>query len=146
MKCYLMRHGSALATDTLSEEGKQEIRKMAQLLSHEKVAIDQIYYSKKTRAKQTAEILADHLHKPLQVKEGIGPLDSTTPLIEEIEQSKENILIVSHLPFLAQVLSTLHLAGQNEEFLTLSCGSISALEKTPAGWKLLWIKSPQEIK
>jgi phosphohistidine phosphatase len=146
MKCYLMRHGSALATDTLSEEGKQEIRKMASFLSHEKVVIDQIYYSKKMRAKETAEIIASLLHKPSIVKEGLGPLDQTTALLEEIETTKETLLVVSHLPFLAQVLSALHLGDQREEFLNLSCGSISALEKTPSGWKLLWIKTPQEVE
>ncbi|MGD9062023.1 MAG: histidine phosphatase family protein, partial [Desulfobacterales bacterium] len=66
MALYLVQHGKSLPKDQdpdqgLSEEGKAETEMIAKTAKEKGVTVSQIRHSVKTRARQTAEILAQAL-------------------------------------------------------------------------------------
>jgi Histidine phosphatase superfamily (branch 1) len=69
MRLYLMQHGAALAKDVdparpLSEQGEQDVRRIAAFLARAGVGVGRIWHSGKRRAEQTAELLAAALPPP----------------------------------------------------------------------------------
>ena len=69
----------------------------------------------KKRAEQTAEVLADaiKINKEHIARDGLGPNDDVAALKDELLLSKEDIMIVGHLPFLSKLTSLL-LATHNQ--------------------------------
>ena len=66
MRLYLTQHGLAVPKDVdpdrpLSEQGRQDVRRLADFLGHAGVRVEQFLHSSKTRAEQTAAILAEPL-------------------------------------------------------------------------------------
>lgn len=72
MICYLIRHGKdddsvrgGWSKTPLTAEGIEQVNGLAHLLVSSQTSISQIFTSDLPRAKQTAEILSDHLHVPV---------------------------------------------------------------------------------
>lgn len=91
MPIYLVQHGQAHpeADDperSLTEEGKAVVNRIGQLASAFEVPVYQIFHSGKTRARQTAEIMANYLKPPLGVNEikGMNPKDDITKLLPQM--------------------------------------------------------------
>ena len=87
MALYLVQHGKSLPKETdpdhgLSDEGVADTRGTVRLALDLGLRVGGILHSGKTRAQQTAEILAAALHPPEGIKEaqGLNPLDDVTPL------------------------------------------------------------------
>ena len=87
MALYLVQHGKSLPKETdpdqgLSDEGVADTRGMVRLALDLGLRVGGILHSGKTRAQQTAEILAAALHPPEGIKEaqGLNPLDDVTPV------------------------------------------------------------------
>lgn len=78
MKLYLIRHGQTVdhenglkqnSESLLSEEGRKQAKRVASLLAEKE--IDLVLASKMARARETAEVLAKELDKPLEFVDGI---------------------------------------------------------------------------
>lgn len=143
-----MRHGESNpleAEQPLSEEGKQETKKVALAIKGENIR--HIYHSVKLRAQQTAAIVKDisFPHIDLEEHQGLKPMDAISPLWEEIQSWQENILIVGHLPFLSHLFSYLLLGKEKEELIEFCGSSIACLEKKDRHYKLLWLVTPHLI-
>jgi len=96
----------------LSEQGRQDIRCLAELLEHAGIRVAQVLHSGKTRAEQTAALLAAPMlpaGRP-QARAGLAPNDAVEPLCREIAAWTGDTLIVGHLPFLGR-LASLMLVG-----------------------------------
>ncbi len=66
MRIYLVQHGEAVAKDVdperpLSEQGHNDVEKIATFLGNTQLGMERILHSGKLRAEQTAEIFADKL-------------------------------------------------------------------------------------
>ena len=117
MRVYLTQHGLAVPKDIdpdrpLSEQGRQDVRCLAELLEHAGIRVAQVFHSGKTRAEQTAALLAAPLlsaGRP-QARAGLDPNDAVEPFYREISAWTGDTLIVGHLPFLGR-LASLVLAG-----------------------------------
>ena len=64
MKLYLVQHAKAASTDVdpkrpLTEEGRQDIQKVAAFIKPLNLSVDYLWQSTKTRAIQTAEVLSE---------------------------------------------------------------------------------------
>ncbi|MCP5470138.1 MAG: phosphohistidine phosphatase SixA [Chlamydiales bacterium] len=143
MKLYLVRHGDALPPDLdpsspLSQKGVLETQRLAKTLSEFNLEIDIVYHSVKLRAKQTAEILFPNSN--IIEKEGLKPNDTAEPIQQELEATAQNIALVSHLPFLENLVRLLRI----QELRSFSFGNteILALERT-AIWHLCWCLNPK---
>lgn len=153
MKLYLMRHGEALSPQAdpergLTESGKLKIEKLAKHLHQKGLKFSHIIHSKKKRALQTAEIMADHISPEIKpvLHQNITPNDDPALITDEINLWVEDTLITSHLPFVPNLITSL--TGQDAYLSAISfeTGTIVCLEKNDNGvWSVIWATSPSEI-
>ena len=106
--------------------------------------IEEIWHSGKTRAQQTADILAAGLkiEERVHPRSGLNPNDPLPPLVEELERRKRNLAIVGHLPQLGKLISVL-LLGAEQELLDLPSAGLVCLERTGDSWRLNWFLTPE---
>lgn len=150
MRIYLCQHGSAMteAVDPnrpLTEEGRQDIRRLGAFLQGAGIRVDQILHSGKARAKQTATLLASAILAGGQPKTrtGLGPDDPLEPMLTEIQYATKNILIVGHQPFLGRLGSLLLGAGTDRPTLGFKPGTLACLERDAEGrWLLVFMIRP----
>ena len=111
MALYLIQHGKSLPKDQdpdqgLSEDGTTESERIASIAQNYGVSVSQIRHSVKTRARQTAEILARALKPQNDIREisGIKPMDDVAACAAKIDPD-ENVMLVGHLPFMERITS-----------------------------------------
>ena len=97
-----------------------------------------IWHSTKLRARETAEILAEHLAPRAGTleREGLAPNDPVEPVALEIESGETDIMIVSHIPFLHKLAGRLLTGSEDAETIRLGTAGIACLEADDAlNWK-----------
>ena len=107
------------------------------------VHLGKIFHSGKSRAQQSAVIIAETLSpdlQPLQTQ-GLGPGDDPAAIVEDFEQIDENILIASHMPFVSRLCSIL-LTGTNDAEFASTPGTLFCLEKAEGKWRLAFMLRP----
>jgi len=111
---YLVQHAEAKKeaedpTRGLTDKGFRDIALTA-LFSHDQdVAVNRIYHSGIKRAQQTAQALSDQVHPKEGVSEAdwLAPMDDPKIWKERLSNMLEDIMLVSHLPYLAKLASLL---------------------------------------
>ena len=154
MKIYLVQHGDAVPRDTdidrpLSDQGKRDVANMAAFLETAGIHVGRILHSGKTRARQTAEIIAVKLQvstRPEPVAD-IGPNDPVQPFMAGMNDWCVDTMVVGHLPFMGRLITYL-LCGQDDgSIVTFTPGTIACLEKDDRSqWSLRWILGPEIVK
>ena len=150
MRIYLVQHGDALAKDVdperrLSDQGRADITRLVAWLLTNEVAVSRIYHSGKTRARQTAEMLAPVLETGGEIlpAEGLGPNDPPEVFLQQLQNVDEDTLIVSHLPFVARVLSQAVTGSPDQQLVEFRPGSIAVVEcDENDAWHLLCFACP----
>jgi phosphohistidine phosphatase len=154
MILYLVRHAQPKPENvdpelSLSHEGISEIEKIAAYTADRKSdPIMKILHSGKTRANQTAEILAKHLSpvNNIEQTDGLKPMDNPAIWQKRLDNINDNIALVGHLPYMAN-LAELLLRGQGSEtniqFLTATIACLRRDEKR--NWSLQWVISPDML-
>jgi phosphohistidine phosphatase len=151
MRIYLTQHGLAVPKDLdpdrpLSEPGRQDVRRLADFLKGAGVQVAAILHSGKTRAEQTAALLAESLlaNGQPQARSGLGPTDPLETLVADIAFWSEDTLIVGHLPCLGRLASLLLAADPDRATLAFQPGSMACLERDAnGGWVLVWMIRPE---
>jgi phosphohistidine phosphatase len=151
MRIYLTQHGLAVPKDVdpdrpLSERGREDVRRLAEFLDKAGVRVGQVLHSGKTRAEQSAAILAAALLPTgeSQAHAGLGPKDPLEKLSPEIAFWSVDTLIVGHLPHLGRLASLLLASDPDRPLLVFQPGSMACLEKDAAGrWVLAWMLRPE---
>jgi len=118
MRIYLVQHGKSLSPEKdphkgLSEAGRAETRRIAEVAQGYDVPVDAIWHSGKTRARQTAEIFARHLRPAGGVRRvaGLQPLDDVEPFAANLAAA-DKLMLVGHLPFMSRMAAYL-VTGRN---------------------------------
>jgi phosphohistidine phosphatase len=127
----------------LSEQGVRDIRNLALHLQNMGLQLGNVFHSGKLRAQQSAGLIAETVSpgiKPVQT-DGLGPNDDPTVIIEDIERMDANILIVSHMPFVSRLCSTLLTGTADAEFASIP-GTLFCLEKEGNKWRLACMLRP----
>ena len=152
MKLFLMRHGEALSPQIdpergLSDNGKLKIQIIATHLQTLDISFNQIYHSKKKRARETAEIMAKTLSPDVELKlhDNIKPEDDPNIILSEINSWSEDTLITSHLPFVPNLMTLLTGKDAYLTAITFETGTIICLEKNNGIWDISWATAPSEI-
>lgn len=148
---YIVRHGKAASSDVdpqrgLTQAGRAEVERVAKHLKSLNLSLDCVWHSGKSRAEQTTEILAE----AMTVKEGVtahaglAPNDHVGPIRDEIESAGQNIMIVSHLPFVG-ILTSLLLTGSESGWpINFKEATTACLEKPSNNhWQIEWIITPE---
>lgn len=133
----------------LSEKGERDIRKVAKYAEkHLQIQVRQIVHSGKLRAKQTAEVLAEHLHleEAVRVAEGLEPLADPKVWKSQLAETIEDIMIVGHLPHLSKLASHLLTRDETKEVMAFRMAGITCLERDESGrWTVRWMITPEII-
>lgn len=117
-RLYVLQHGDAVSKKEnpdrpLSSKGLLDIQHLSKYLVEQDTGIRCIFHSGKLRAEETAQIIADSLEASIDPEKisGIGPNDNVVEFVddEKLIQSLHmgNVLIVSHMPFVSNLCSTL---------------------------------------
>ena len=154
MRIYLTQHGEALPKDVdrerpLSEQGRADVQRLAAFLRDTGVRVEQIWHSGKTRAEQTAALIAEAIlpHGRPEARPGLDPNDSVEPLFSEIGTWSADVALVGHLPFLRHLACLLlNVDPEDTPTLAFEPGSMACLERDAAGhWALLWMHQPEHL-
>lgn len=149
MKLYLMQHGDAVSKDVdperpLSETGRKDVERLATFLSKTSFKPARIIHSGKTRAKQTAELLATQTapDAKIEASSGLSPKDEVKPVARQTESWTGDTLIVGHRPFMGRMVAQL-ISDADKEVVDYQPGSIVCVERSDGDWKIAWMIRPE---
>ena len=150
MALYLVQHGKSLPNDLdpdqgLSDEGRAEAQRIADVARGYGVPVGQIRHSTKTRAQQTAAIFQAAL-KPkvlMEEVEGLKPLDDVKSMAEKIRGEK-NLMLVGHLPFMERLTAFLITGSTDMRVFKFQNGGMVCLDSDPerGDWCVTWALLP----
>src|SRR5712691_710324 len=163
MNLYVLRHGLAVehgapgyardADRPLTPKGKRKLEQIADAMDAMALSFGLILSSPYTRARQTAEIVADTLHarKKLEYSEDLVPDGSFKKLIEGLNDLKsrpEDVLLVGHEPYLSGLISLL-VSGDSDFSVVMKKGGLCKLfiESLKHGRcaALEWLLTPRQM-
>jgi phosphohistidine phosphatase len=150
-RLYLVQHGEALPKEVdpdrpLSERGRSDAARMAGFLSRAGVRVARIAHSGKTRARETAEILAAAVAESgdAESRSGLAPMDPTEPVAEEAASWSRDTMLVGHLPFMGRLVSRLLSRSERWDSVAFRPGSVVCLERGAEGhWTIAWMIRPE---
>lgn len=151
MRLYLVQHGQALAKEVdpdrpLSDQGWRDIERLSGFLADRDVRVSRIWHSGKTRARQTAELLAAAVAPGLtaEARDGLAPNDPTENFAGTLATWRDNAMIVGHLPFMARLVSRLAVDNDDGTAVAYLPGSLVCLERRAGGdWAIAWMLRPE---
>jgi len=150
MRVYVVRHGDAVSDKVdparpLSKDGRAIVQRAAGLLRESGVRVPRVLYSGKTRAAQTAEILAESVGDASHVQEmaGLKPLDPVAPMVRAVNEWTDDTMIVSHLPLVGSLVSRLVTGTETVQTVFFQpATTVCLLRLDDDTWTILWIISP----
>ena len=154
MKLYLIQHGLAKSKGEdpnrpLNEQGWAETKKIATLIATVgNIKPSKIIHSGKTRARQTAEIIAEHLElsNKLEQVSDMAPMDDPSIWLGKIKGYKEDIMLVGHLPHLAKLAGNILVKNEDSNIVRFRNSGIVCLERDENGtWSIAWFVGPQVL-
>lgn len=151
MKLYLVQHGEATAKDLdperpLTERGKADVGRVAAALAQAGVGVRRVIHSGKTRARQTAEILAHRVAPGIEigVSDRIDPLDDPSALDLQAVAEGGDTMLVGHLPYMARLVAYLVTGDSENTLVDYQPGSAACLESSEDGsWRINWMLRPE---
>jgi phosphohistidine phosphatase len=139
MNIYFYRHAEALPQDEtiptdaerpLSEEGKQQVVRMAELIAPRAVTFDVVLTSPTKRTRETAEGLMSHLGRTtaeVTDLDHLAPGGSTKKLMKYLRSLEaDNILLVGHNPDFSEHIA--YLIGSRKARVKLAKGALALVE------------------
>ena len=150
MAIYLVQHGKSQPKTVdpeqgLSPEGRAEVDRIAQVAAGYGVMVSAIEHSGKTRARQTAEILASALTPAggVRPREGLKPMDDVAVFAGDMEPAA-NVMFVGHLPFMQRLAGLLAAGDADRPVFCFQNGGIVCLDRIPDSrrWWIRWTLMP----
>ena len=153
MYLYLVQHGAAKREEEdhsrpLSSQGLLDITRVASYISKLDIRVDDIIFSTKLRARQTAEVICEYLKpmKGISEKDGLSPLENPAIWKERLTGLSDNLFLVGHLPHLARLSSLLLCGDAEKNIITFQMAGVVCLKRNESGiWSLQWMITPQTI-
>ncbi len=155
MNLYLVQHAEAKPESEdpdrpLSDKGRADIREVASFLSGlTNFHLNSIFHSGKTRARQTAEVLAAYLHPTNGVgrRDGLRPLDYPSIWEEQLADFSEDVMLVGHLPHLGKLAARLLGLEEDRKVVNFQMGGVICLgPDNSTGWSVHWMVIPQILQ
>lgn len=152
MRLYLVQHGSARPKEEdperpLTEGGAAEVvRVAAHLAARYPRSLVRIVHSGKTRARQTAELLAERFaDATVEEAEGLAPMDDAEVWAEPLaEEETDGTVLVGHLPHLSRLAGLLLAGDADRAVVGFRNAGIVCLERDGDGaWSLRWVLVPE---
>jgi phosphohistidine phosphatase len=153
MDLYLVQHAEAKSDQEdplrpLSTKGREDMVRVAAYLSQLNIPGNKIFHSTKLRAKQTAEILFEHLRptKGMSEADGLSPLDEPAIWAERLRDLPDGVILVGHLPHLARIASLLLCGDIDKNIVSFRMAGVVCLKGDDSGsWSLQWMLTPDVV-
>jgi len=154
MKLFLLRHGQAAKTSpdgsrSLTLHGKDEVRLVGEYFKKNKLKVEEVWHSPKTRAIETAEIFLEtsgNLEAVQEQKDSLKPDGDVDGTMQALEAFKgPSLILVTHLPFVAELACGLDPEKTGSEMAFPTAG-LAAFERKGGRWKWLWSLDPSTLK
>jgi phosphohistidine phosphatase len=154
MRAYLVQHGKAKSAEEdpnrgLTDEGRNEVMRVAEFLGDMRITVELIQYSGKLRAEETAHFLAECIRcssGPVHVQ-GLDPDDDPSMMANFLRVYTDDVLIVGHLPHLERLTSLLLTGNPDRRPVSFRNGGVVCLEKSSGGiWSLVWAIVPDLLR
>jgi phosphohistidine phosphatase len=149
MEVYLVQHAEAMPKEKdpkrpITEAGRHATADVAVMAAKLGLDVQQIRHSGKTRAEQTAQILAEVLSPAGGViaVEGMGPLDDVEPIAAELAEHTGPVMLVGHLPFMERLASFMLTGNAEKPVVKFTKAGIVCLTRDKH-WQVLWIITPE---
>jgi phosphohistidine phosphatase len=150
MKLYLVQHAKAASKDMnperpLTGEGRRDISKVANFIKSLRLSVDYLWHSGKTRAMQTAEVLAEVMmvKNKMVAHDGLAPNDDVKAIKDQIISVNSDIMIVGHMPFVAKLASLLLTGSASSGIVAFRQGGIVYLDYSDENqWQINWMITP----
>ncbi len=150
MQLYLVQHGASKGESkdpqrSLTDEGKQTVEQMADLMNLLGLDLDRIEHSDKLRARQTAEILATRLRPREGTRQvaGMGPNDYVEAMRERLQTESSNLMLVGHLPYLSRLVAMLLGVRKDRIVVEFRMSGVVRLDRNESGeWVVRWALTP----
>ncbi len=138
MQIYILRHGQAEPQKTtdemrnLTDKGRLEVAASLNKAGADLKSVQQIWASPLIRAQQTAEIASNYLVQqgirvPIKMSELIVPEADPFLFFDALRDAQlASVLLVSHQPFVGQVLDLL--CGRVSGFHTMNTSSLACVD------------------
>lgn len=150
MLLILVQHGEAKsgAEDPerpLTEQGARAVEKTATWAERAGVLVAQIRHSGKLRAKQTAEIISEHLNPPggTVAVEGMNPNDDVEMFARTLGEEHQTIALVGHLPFLSRLAGLLVTGNPALVPVRFENAGMVCLTVDAGEWSVQWAVPPR---
>ncbi|MBV8245566.1 MAG: phosphohistidine phosphatase SixA [Candidatus Eremiobacteraeota bacterium] len=156
MKCYFLRHGIADREEwsgpdferPLTAEGREKMAREAKAIEALDLELDLIVTSPLTRAKQTAQIVADRLNARdrLIVDERVGLDFDATDVAKIVREhtDAEAIMFVGHEPSFSATVSRL-IGGGRVDFKKGALACVEVPNRIGLAGALLWLLPPKVL-
>jgi len=152
MTLFLVQHGAAVAEEIdpdrpLTEQGRADVERLARFLGGSGVRADRVVHSGKTRARQTAEILAATVLPggSARPQSGLKPRDSCVAFASGLRGLQETLMVVGHQPFLGSLAAYLATGREAPAVVAFKPGTLVALEEAPEGGWLIAAMIPPDL-
>jgi phosphohistidine phosphatase len=155
MNLYLVQHADAVSKEEdpdrpLSARGRADASKVARYIKDHRsvLAVDQIFHSSKTRAKQTAQVLSQALDLAGNLKEDpdLGGGDDPAIWARRLAELDQNVMLVGHMPHLRKLVSLLLCGDPAARIIDFQNSGIVHLHRAEDNhWTVRWIITPAII-
>jgi phosphohistidine phosphatase len=152
MRVYLVQHAEAVPADLDPEQpltlaGRETARRVARWMAATgRARPAEILHSKKSRARQTAEMFARALATPpLREVDGLLPGDEVDSAAEAVKASEGDLMLVGHLPHLNRLASYLVSGDPAADVVRFRHAGVICIERQGGTWAILWAVVPELI-
>ena len=149
MYLLLMQHAKSKSADEdpergITDTGKEETASVSIQLQSLNFTVEEIWHSTKKRSRETAEIVTSYnnLKNKISEKDFLSPMDEVKPAVKVINTFNKNIMIVSHLPFLSKLASSLITGTEYYEPVKFLNSAAVIFIKEGDKWKIASLITP----
>ncbi|HVZ80507.1 MAG TPA: phosphohistidine phosphatase SixA [bacterium] len=151
MKLFLLRHGQAAHAEqdslrSLTTQGKDEVRRIGEHLRNQGIQVAAAWHSPKTRAVETARIFLEAsggADAAQAERDDLKPEGDVESVLRDLASfAGESLVLVTHLPFVADLAQALDPAA---DAMTFPTAGLAAFEKRGGNWKWLWSLDPKAL-
>ncbi len=153
MVLYLVQHGEARKEEEdpargLTKKGMDDVWKTATFAQKTISPAVRMFHSGKTRALQTARIIADFVKPKADPAEAesLAPMDDPVIWADRLKAMNDDVMLVGHLPHLAKLAGLLLSGSAEQTVVAFKMGGIVCLKRSDDGrWSLEWAVVPEII-
>lgn len=145
MPMYFVQHGKAVAKEVdadrpLTEEGRKEVERVRDALRGMGLTAGKVCHSGKTRARQTAELLATAMSADCVTEiAGMKPNDDVAEFSKGLE---DEVMYVGHLPHMGKLVSYLVTGDATAEVVAFTYSGVVCVGKDEDGYHIEWFLTP----